>query len=334
MKLQMTVTEVAALIEGHVEGSAERTLEALRSTEAAEPTDLAVLFRGAADGCRAGCLVVAEGSDLAADETRSLIRVSDPEHALDALAARGVPAQPAAGRHPTAVVAEDAVVADDASLGPHCVVGAGARVGARSRLHPGVILGAGVQVGEDCELRAQVVVEHDCRLGDRVAIHSGTIIGADGFGYRQQGGRHVKSPQVGWVEIGDDVEIGANTTIDRGRLEPTLVGAGSKIDDHVHIGHNCRIGEGCALAGTVALSGGVVLGRGVLMAGRSGASDGVVIGDGAIVGATAVALEDVPAGAFVLGNPAKGHMAHKREVLSLRRLPDLIARMRSETRGS
>jgi UDP-3-O-[3-hydroxymyristoyl] glucosamine N-acyltransferase len=334
MKLQMTVTEVAALIEGHVEGSAERTLVALRSLEAAGPSELAVLFRGAAEGCRAGCLVVAEDSELVADEGRSLIRVSDPEDALDVLASRGLPAPPAAGRHPTAVVAEDAVVAADASLGPHCVVGAGARVGARSRLAPGVTLGAGVHVGADCELHAQVVVEHDCRLGDRVVIHAGTVIGADGFGYRQQGGRHVKSPQVGRVEIGDDVEIGAHTTIDRGRLEPTTVGAGTKIDDHVHIAHNCRIGEGCALAGTVALSGGVVLGRGVLMGGRSGASDGVTIGDGAVLGGCAVAKKDVPAGAFQLGDPATDHRSYKREVLSLRRLPDLIARLRSETRGA
>lgn len=330
MKLDLTVADVAALVEGTVEGAAGRRLAALRAPELACPQDLAVLFRDTAAPGRAGCLVVGATATLGASDERSLVRVTDPEAALDALTASRAPVDPGFGEgcHPTAVLAEDAQVDPSATLGPWVCVGAGARVGARCHLGPGVVLGARAVLGDDCVLGAHVVVGHDCELGRRVVVHPGTVIGADGFGFRQSGGRHVKSPQVGAVVVGDDVEIGAHCTLDRARLEATVIGAGCKLDDQVHVAHNCRLGEHCALAAQTALSGGVVLGRGVLMGGRAGASDGVTIGDGAVLGGATVAFQDVPAGAFMLGNPARPHRLYKREVLSLRRLPDLIAQER------
>ena len=330
MKLEMTVAEVAALVAGVVEGAPERRLTALRSPAAAGPDDLAVLFREGDPG-GAGCLVVPEGSAWSSDEQRSLVRVADAEVAMDQLTAQLGPTrrEPAPGVHPSAVVADDAQLGEGVALGPHVTVGAGARVGARTRLGAGVVIGADAVVGEDCDLRPRVVIEERCTLGDRVVIHPGTVIGADGFGYRPGPAGVQKSPQVGVVTIGDDVEIGALTTIDRARLEATVIGAGSKIDNQVQIGHNCIIGRSCVIAAQSGFSGGVVFGDGVLAGGHVLAVDGVTVGDGARLGAGAGLEKSVPAGAAMKGIPATPLTEHLRLQVALNRLPKLHARVKA-----
>ncbi len=329
MKLDCTVTELAAVIGGHVEGRADRRVRSLAGPAQAGAHDLAVVFRPQTNlsACAAGCLVVGPGSDQVATAERSLIRVDNPEAALDQLAASLGPTQsgPEQGIHPTAVVADSATVHESAAIGAGVFVGEGATLGEGVVLWPGVCVGDDVVMGPGCVLHFRVVVEARCQLGARVELHAGVVVGADGFGYRQESGAHIKSPQVGWVELGDDVEVGANSTIDRGRLSATRIGRGTKIDNGVHVAHNCQVGEDCALAGQVALAGGVTLGDGVLMGGRSGVSDGLTVPDGVVVGGCAVVFSEPAPGQYLLGIPARPHREWKRQVLSLARLPAVIA---------
>lgn len=308
MMLQRTVAELAALAGGRVEGEGQRSVERLASPEGAGPDDLAAVFRGAVPArCRAGALLLGEDTDPGPCAGAALIRAADPEEALDLLLAALAPDEgaPPAGRHPTAVVEDGALVDGTAALGAHVYVGAGARIGARAVLWPGVVVGAHAEVGADTVLRARAVLEPRCVLGERVLVHPGAVLGADGFGFRERDGRLLKSPQVGTVVVGDDVEIGANTTIDRGRFEATVIGDRTKIDDGVHIAHNCRVGRDCGLAGQVALAGGAELGDGVRMGGRSGTGDHVKVAAGTVVGALAVVMRDVQEPDLLLGQPAR-----------------------------
>ncbi len=334
MKLDRTVAEVAALVGGTVAGGSvagapDRRLAALESVERAGPDDLVAVFRPGvlwpALVSRAGALLVGEamlGPEPAASG-KILIRVASAEDALDRLISACAPkeAGPPPGVHASAVVEPGAEIGPGAAVGAHVVVSAGARVGARAVLWPGVFIGERAQIGADCRLHPHVVVGSRCRLGDRVLVHAGTVIGADGFGFRQDGeGRHIKIPQVGTVEIGDDVEIGANCTIDRARFDATRVGRGCKLDDQVHVGHNVRLGEHCALAAHVALGGSVVAGDKVLIGGRSAVASGVTLGAGTRIGGGSVVIADTAPGARVTGFPAQAHGLWARGEIVLRRL--------------
>jgi len=338
MKLDLTVAELAALVDGRVEGAADRRVAQLCSPEAASGDDLAVIFAQSADvaNCRAGCLMVGNDSAQTSTPERSLIRVTEPEAAFDRLTGDFGPVDrgPEPGIHPSAVVAETAEIDATAALGAGVFVGAGAQIGAGCVLWPGVCVGPDVTLGSDCLLHYRVVVEARCRLGDRVELHAGVVIGADGFGYRREGGSYLKSPQVGWVELGDDVEIGANSTVDRGRLAATVIGDRTKLDDAVHVGHNCRVGKDCALAGHAALGGCVELADGVLIGGNSGIAEGLSLPEGVVVGACSLVFQQPEPGQYVLGMPSRPHGEWKREVLSLSRLPDVIARLKRDATPS
>jgi len=337
MELHHTVADVAALVRGTVAGSPERRLSALRSLDSAGPDDLAAVFREeylpAARTSRAGCLLVGAGSGLSSSRAQSLVVVADPELAVDTLAATCGPRDdgPEAGIHPLALVEPGAEVDASAGIGPWVFVGRGARIGPGSRVWARCFIGEGARVGAGCRLYPGVYLGARCSLGERVVVHAGAVLGADGFGFRRgRDGRHSKSPQVGTVEVGDDVEIGANSTIDRARFERTVIGHGVKIDDQVHIAHNCVVGDDSALAGHTSLAGGARLGRRVLMGGRAAVSSGVVVGDDAVLGASAIVLRDVGPGEYLLGLPAVPHRQWKRQVLSLQRLPDLMTRLRGQ----
>ena len=259
--------------------------------------------------------------------------VPDPDVALNEILGwiSPPPEQVPVGVHPSAVIDTSAEVVG-AAIGPQVVVGAGSRIGPGTQLHAGVKVGAGVAIGPDCVLWQNVVVRERCRLGARVIIHANATVGADGFGYLQRDGRHLKVPQVGIVEIEDDVEIGANACIDRAKSGVTRIGRGTKIDNLVQIGHNNQIGEHCIIIAQTGVSGSCRIGAGVMIGGQVGMADHVTIGDGANVISQSGLERDIPPGAVVRGSPARDNRTELRQQIAITKLPELLERVRALTR--
>jgi UDP-3-O-[3-hydroxymyristoyl] glucosamine N-acyltransferase len=337
----VTIAELADLVQGKVHGETDLLISAARTLQEAGTHDLTFVEseRNAPllKSCAARAAVVP--SDLVASRAQlgpdgqpplTLLEVSDPLAAFVTIVRHlhGLPDLPIHGIDPRAVVDPTAVIGPDASIHPFAVVGAGTVIGARCRLHAGVVIGRDCRIGDDVTLYPHVVLYDATRLGHRVIVHANTVLGADGFGYRFHEGRHVKVPQFGTVEIGDDVEIGAATTIDRGTFQPTRVGAGTKIDNLVMIGHNCQIGRHNLLVSQVGIAGSCTTGDYVVMAGQVGVADHVHIGDQAVIGARSGLFRDVPAKERMLGAPARPERETKRLILSLEHLPDLFREVR------
>jgi UDP-3-O-[3-hydroxymyristoyl] glucosamine N-acyltransferase len=212
------------------------------------------------------------------------------------------------------------------------VIGPGSRVGPGTELHAGVFIGGDVTIGRDCVIWPNVVIRERVTIGDRVVIHANATIGADGFGYINRRGRQIKVPQVGTVHIEDDVEIGANTAVDRAKTGVTRIGRGTKIDNLVQIGHNCTIGEDCIIVAQCGVSGSTSLGRGVVLAGQVGLIEHLRLGDGVMVMAQSGVTRDVPSGVVMRGSPAVEARAYARHEAAARRLPEFIKQMRELTK--
>jgi UDP-3-O-[3-hydroxymyristoyl] glucosamine N-acyltransferase len=243
------------------------------------------------------------------------------------------PARPTPGVHPSAVVAPTAQLGAGASVGPHVVVGEDVVIGRDAVLHAGVVIYPRVRIGDRFTAHAGAVVREDVRIGDRVTLHAGAVIGSDGFGYVPQEGGHRKIPQVGTVVLEDDVEIGANTTVDRAALGATVVGRGTKIDNLVMVGHGSRIGPHCLLAAQVGLAGGTRLGTHVMLGGQAGLAGHLTVGDRARVAARSGVHGDVPAGATYGGYPATEVRRWNRAAVALLRLPGVLRRLRRVERA-
>lgn len=235
--------------------------------------------------------------------------------------------KPAAGVHPSAVVAPDARIAPSATIGPLCVVESGATIDDRAHLQAQVFIGRGASIGADSWLMAGTLVAPECKLGQRVRLQPGVVIGSDGFGYEFVNGRHEKIPQVGTVEIGDDVEIGANTTLDRARFSRTAIGEGTKIDNLVQIGHNVIIGRHCLICAQVGISGSTTLEDYVVLGGQAGLGGHIRIGKGTKAGGQAGITADLPPGSFVNGTPAIPYLLERKIAVLQMRLPDLFKRV-------
>ena len=232
-----------------------------------------------------------------------------------------------AGIHPSAVVAASAQVDPTAHIGPHCVVGERVKIGANVVLQSGNNIGADSVLGEETNLFPNVTLYPRTQIGKRVRIHAGTVIGSDGFGYVLDGAIHRKVPQIGNVVIGDDVEIGANVTVDRGALGSTVIGKGTKIDNLVQIAHNVQIGEHCIIIAQVGIAGSTKLGQYVILAGQAGLGGHLKIGNQVTVGAQSGVMSDIPDGGKWLGAPAQPDKEFKRQVIALRHLPDLLKKV-------
>lgn len=278
----------------------------------------------------ASALLVATDFDPASTQLPLLV-AEEPAEAFDRVAAHLHPDPPPAepGIHETAVVAPDALLGAEVAIHAHCVVESGARVGAHTVLRPGVFVGRDAVIGEYCLLHPHVAVLDRCTLGDRVVLHAGVVIGADGYGYETRDGVHYKIPQRGIVEVGDDVEIGANTTVDRARYGRTVVGSGTKIDDLVMVAHNVVVGDHSLLIAQCGIAGSTALGHHVTVAAQAGIVGHIEIGDQAIVGAQAGVVRDVPPGQIVLGSPAQDLARERRALVVHQRLPDLAKRVRA-----
>jgi UDP-3-O-[3-hydroxymyristoyl] glucosamine N-acyltransferase len=332
----MKVSEIAELLRGIPAGDAERDILGIAALETAGPAELAYVESpralGLATASRAGCLLVPEGASLPGQTT---IAVRNPKLALIRAAEALHPAFPLPpGVHPSAVVAPDAQLAPDCSVGAHVVIESGVTVGAGTRLSPGVFLGAGVRVGAHCVLHPRVTVYPGAQIGDRVILHSGVVIGSDGFGYVFAEGRQVKFPQLGTIVIEDDVEIGSNSTLDRGSLGSTVIGQGTKIDNLVQIAHNVKIGRHCIIVSQTGISGSSEVGDYVVMAGQVGVGDHAHIEDRVVVGGQAGVLPGkiVRSGSIVWGTPCRPMSEFKKTIARLARLDALAAKVKELSR--
>ncbi|MEE9295494.1 MAG: UDP-3-O-(3-hydroxymyristoyl)glucosamine N-acyltransferase [Phycisphaerae bacterium] len=328
----ITTAELAERLGGSLEGEPTAVIREVATLDNAGPD--AVSWVGsekllpALATTQAGAVLVSR--DCPHTEGRTVIRVNDPDIAIsETLAILAPPVETVPpGVHPSATVSPDASV-EGAAIGANVYVGAGAVVGAGTQLHPAVYVGSGSRIGRDCVLWPNVVVRERVTIGHRVVIHPNTTIGADGFGYLEREGKHLKIPQIGTVVIEDDVEIGANTAVDRARSGTTRIGRGTKIDNFVQISHNVDIGEDCIIVAQCGISGSTIIGHHVLMAGRAGSFDHVTIGNNVQVAGCSVVTKNVPDGEAVRGVPAIEIQRYLREQASIRKLPELMQRLRA-----
>jgi UDP-3-O-[3-hydroxymyristoyl] glucosamine N-acyltransferase len=312
-----------------VSGDAATSISGVSEIESATETDLVFVEHDKdlprALASRAGAIITGEFA-AACGSSKAVLVCSQPKLGFIRAASRIRPAERRTpGIHPTSTVHEAAVLGRDVAVAERASIEAGVRVGDRTQIGPGVVIGRGAIVGADCDIKANVVIYPGTKIGDRVVVHAGAVLGSDGFGFvrDETTGRYEKFPQVGWLEIGNDVEIGANVTIDRGALGATVVADGTKFDNLVHIGHNVRVGRNVVMAAQVGIAGSSVVEDNVMMGGQVGIGDHVRIGEGAMLGGqTGVPTGKVIRGKGVAfwGTPARPLRQYLKELAVLARL--------------
>ena len=328
--MTFSAADIAKHLQGEVLGDPQTQLKSFAQADVAQPGDLTFaendeFFARAEQGAATAIIV---SGNLTSTTGKVLIRVKNARIAFAKVLAFFFP-EPAlpAGIHPSAVVARTAQIDMGAYIGPNCVIGE------RAQIAGGTILHASNYVGDDCKIGASTVLFPNVtlysktELGQRVRIHAGAVIGSDGYGYVLDGGIHRKVPQIGNVILGDDVEIGANTTIDRGALGPTVIGKGTKIDNLVQVGHNVQIGEHCLVISQVGIAGSTKLGNYVILAGQAGIGGHLQIGSKAIVAAQSGVMHNIPDGQTWMGSPAQPDRQTKRQMIAIQYLPELLRRV-------
>ncbi len=327
-----SLREIVARLGGEIVGDPATTVKRIAAIETATPDSITFVaserYAAQLAGSRAGVVIVRESMRGVTDRPR--VVCSNPYAYFARVSDLFNPAPGARpGTHPAAVVDPSAAIAPDAEIGPFVVVGRNVRIGAGSVIGAGCFLGDDTNVGRHARLSANVTVYHRCSIGDRVILHSGVVIGADGFGFAMDGGRWVKVPQIGGVVVGDDVEIGANTTVDRGAIEDTVIEDGAKLDNQIQIGHNVRIGAHTAIAACTGIAGSTKIGRHCRIGGASGIAGHIEIADNVEISAyTAVTKSIKRPGRYTAVYAFEPHDQWLRNAVQLRHLGELAERVR------
>ena len=334
--VRFTLRELATRLGGEAVGDPGTVLEGIATLDEAGPTDLAFLanpkYRAKLEASRAGAVIVGP-KERDATATGRLVVANPYATYARAVSLFHPPAPVVPGIHPSAVVDASARVAASAEVGPCAVIAAGAVVGERASVGAGGYVGEGARVGDDTRLHPRVTIYHGCAVGARCILHSGAVIGADGFGMAPDEGKWVKIPQVGRAVLGDDVEVGANTTIDRGALGDTVIEEGVKLDNQVQVAHNCRIGAHTVVAGCAGIAGSATIGRHCLIGGGSGIVGHLDICDGVTVsGMTLVTKSITVPGVYTSGAPFMPHAEWLRNAAHLRHLDRIAREARAATR--
>ncbi len=335
--MNTTVGEIVALVDGCLlRGDATRPLSNFAALDQADGNCVSFFgnpkYRDQLQATRAGLVLVPDGENEAPD-AGAVVRVENPILAFDRIVRRfgNLPPAFCAGIAPGAYVDPTAAVdVTRVSVGPNATVAASARIGSGSRIGAGASIAENVEIGKDCEIGANVTIGHGCVLGDRVILHPGVVIGADGFGFEFSGGRHQKIEQLGIVRIGNDVEIGASSTVDRARFGETVIGEGTKIDNQVQIGHNCLIGKHCIIVAQTGISGSTRIGDYVVLAAQCGVAGHLTIADRVTLGGRSgvIASIDEPGGTY-FGYPARPLKEDRRDAMRVKQLGNLLSRVKA-----
>ena len=337
----LTADAIAQLVKGTLQGDPAAVVRGIAPLDRAAAHELSFVtgrkYANAMGSSRAGIILLPP--DLADIDSPAAARitVAKPHEALLAVIPHlypGAGLPRGNGIHPTAVIGRGALLGDDVTLGANVVIGAGATIGDRVTVQANAVVGEGVSIGNDCVLWPGVVLYPGAELAERVLLHAGVRIGSDGYGYVFRDGRHDKIPHVGRCRIESDVEIGANSTVDRGSIDDTVIGAGTKIDNLVHIGHNVRIGRACLIMAQVGIAGSARIGDGCVIAGQAGLGGHIVVGDRVRIGGQAGVFGDVPDGETWSGYPARPHRDSLRATAALFKLPDMLKRIERLLDGS
>ncbi len=329
MKLQ----EIADQLGCAIDGDPSVEIARVAGVQDAQPGDLTFVsnprYLDYLPATRASAVILGREVAQSAPAGCAILRCSNPYTAFArALTLFAGAAPPARGVDRLSAVAADAIIAVDASIGPFVTIGPRVSIGARTIVYPNVVVGADARIGEDCIIHSQCAIRDRVTLGHRVILQSGVVVGSDGFGFATDtDGTHLKIPQQANIVIEDDVEIGSNTTIDRPAVGETRIGAGTKIDNLVHIAHGVAIGKRVLLAAQVGIAGSTVVEDDVMMAGQSGVTGHIRIGRGARIGAKSAVLQSVDAGGFVTGHPAMDHANWRKASVIFRQLPTLKRRV-------
>jgi UDP-3-O-[3-hydroxymyristoyl] glucosamine N-acyltransferase len=330
--MKKTVQELAREVGASFEGDGSIEITGIAAPERASSGDLIFVdsakHADRAAASAAQCVVVPGGISIPG---KTVLRAKEAKVAFaKAAALLREPSVIANGVHPTAVIAPLAKISPSAGIAPYAVIGEDVHVGERTQVGSHCVIGAGCWIGDDCRIHPRVTLYANVRIGNRVEIHAGAVLGADGFGYTYGDGRHWKFPQTGIIEIADEVEIGANTTIDRGSLDDTRIAKGVKLDNLVHVGHNVKIGEHTVVAAQSGISGSSVLGHHVIVGGQVGIADHCTLEDQSVAGAQAgiPTGKTIRSGQVVWGTPARRLDKFKEAYFWFARLPELAARIK------
>jgi UDP-3-O-[3-hydroxymyristoyl] glucosamine N-acyltransferase len=332
---KMKLKELAEKIGGKIQGDGQLEIKTVASLSEASPDEISFLsdvrYSSELSQTKAAAVIVSRNYDKELPAC-AVVFVEDVEIALEELLQLWAqrPDVPSVGVHPGAFVDSTAKLAEGAAIGAGAVIGAGVRIGSETIISSGCVLGRDVEIGDNCYLWPNVVINYNCRIGNNVIIHANSTIGTDGFGYRLRDGRHCKVPHIGTVVIEDDVEIGANSCVDRAKIGRTVIGRGTKIDNLVMVAHNVHVGQHCILVAQVGIAGSSQLGNYVVLGGQSGVADHVKIGDQVMVAAKSAVTsdEEIKAKARLVGIPARDFVTFYRELSLIHKLPEMARELK------